>query len=292
MLIIKALFIGIVQGLTAFLPVSSSGHSMLLYTLLDMETTSPVAFMAAGHLGSLAAIIFFMRKEFLHILAEIVRIPGLLRKNIGDRFEQIRRGSVDPYRPIFTSNYGKITLLCLAGNIPTIVVGVFVHDLTERLSENILAVGMGFLISSIFLFVAAFLPNGKKVPQDLLLWQMLVVGVCQGAAVFPGVSRFAVTLAVFLLMGQTKKSSVICSLLMSVPVLAGAFLYTITDLFAQGFSGATPGMAVVCALASALTGCLVIRFCLRMVQKHKLTVFSVYCFLMALVCIGCHLFLA
>ena len=292
MLIIKALFIGIVQGLTAFLPVSSSGQSMLLYTLLDMKTMSPVAFMAAGHLGSLAAIIFFMKKELLHILAEVVRIPGLIKKNLSDRFEQIRRGSVDPYKPVFTSNYGKITFLCLAGNIPTIVVGVFVHDLTERLSENILAVGMGFLISAVFLLVAAFLPNGKKVPQDLLLWQMLLVGVCQGVTVFPGVSRFAVTLAVFLLLGQTRKSSIICSMLMSVPVLAGAFCYTVGDLFVKGFSLEIFGVVVVCAIASALIGCLVIRGCLHLVQKCKLTVFSVYCFLLALGCIGCHLYLA
>ena len=89
MLIIKALLIGIVQGFTAFLPVSSSGHSMLLYTLLDMETASPVAFMAAGHLGALVAIIFFMKRELLHIVAEIIRIPGLIRRNVTDRFEQI-----------------------------------------------------------------------------------------------------------------------------------------------------------------------------------------------------------
>ena len=169
---------------------------------------------------------------------------------------------------------------------------MFVHDLTERLSENILAVGMGFLISAVFLLVAAFLPNGKKVPQDLLLWQMLLVGVCQSVTVFPGVSRFAVTLAVFLLLGQTRKSSIICSMLMSVPVLAGAFCYTVGDLFVKGFSLEIFGVVVVCAIASALIGCLVIRGCLHLVQKCKLTVFSVYCFLLALGCIGCHLYLA
>ncbi len=292
MLIIKALFIGIVQGLTAFLPVSSSGHSMLLYTLLDMKTTSPVAFMAAAHLGSLVAILFFMKKELLHILAELLRIPGLVHRNISQRVEQIKKGTLEPYHPVFTSNYGKITFLCLVGNIPTILVGVLVRDLTERLSENILSVGMGFLISAIFLLVAAFLPNGKKVPQDLVLWQILVVGICQGATVFPGVSRFAVTLAVFLLLGQTKKSAIICSILMSVPVLAGAFVYTIGNLFAKGFSGETLGVVVVCALASALIGCLAIRGCLRLVQKHSLHIFSLYCFLLALLCIGCHLYLA
>lgn len=290
MLIIKALFIGIVQGFTAFLPVSSSGHCILLYSLLDMEATSPVAFMAAGHLGSLAAIVFFMKRELLHIFAEILKIPGLFRRKAFERFEQIKRGSVDPYRPILTSNYGKITVLCLVGNIPTIIVGIAVHDLTDQLSENILAVGMGFLITAVFLLVAALLPGGKKVPQDLTLWQILLAGVCQGATVFPGVSRFALTLAVFMLMGQTKKSSMICSLLMSVPVLAGAFLYTVTDIFSQGFSGETLGIVTVCVLASGFTGCLVIRSCLHLVQKHKLTVFSVYCFLMALLCIGCHLY--
>lgn len=292
MLIIKALFIGIVQGLTAFLPVSSTGHGMLLYTLLDMKTTSPVAFMAAAHLGSLVAILFFMKKELLHILAEILRIPGLVRRNVTDRVEQIKNGTLEPYRPIFTSNYGKITFLCLVGNIPTILAGVLIHDLTEQLSENILAVGMGFLISAIFLLVAAFLPNGKKVPQDLLLWQILLVGICQGVTVFPGVSRFAVTLAVFLLLGQTKKSAIICSILMSVPVLAGAFVYTIGNLFAKGFSGETFGIVIVCAIESALTGCLLIRSCLRLVQKRSLHIFSLYCFLLALLCIGCHLYLA
>lgn len=292
MLIIKAFLIGIVQGITAFLPVSSSGHNMLLYTLLDMEMASPVAFTAAGHLGALVAIIFFMKREFLHILAEIMRIPGLIRRNVSDRFEQIKRGSVEPYRPMFTTNYGKITFLCVAGNIPTIIVGIFVHGLTERLSENILAVGMGFLITAIFLLVAALLPNGRKTPQDLVLWQILLVGICQGATVFPGVSRFAVTLAVFLLLGQTKKSSVICSVLMSAPVLAGAFIYTVGDLFLEGFSVETLAVTVVCTAASALTGCLFIRGCLRLVQRCRLTFFAVYCFLLAILCIGCHLYLA
>ncbi len=290
-MLIKAILIGIIQGLTAFLPVSSSGHSMLLYAALHIETASPVAFLSAGHLGSLVAVLLFFKRELLQVVAQIFQLPGLLKRNARERFAQIQEGTITPYQRLFTTNYGKITCLCLVGNIPTVLWGIYFHDLAKQLAENTLAIGIGCLFSAIFLLVASLLPSGKKLPQDLMLWQILVAGICQGAAVFPGVSRFAITLSVFLLLGQTKKSSIICSMLMSVPILAGSFFYTVGELFANGFSGMVAASVVICIVVSAVIGCLVIRPCIRFVQTHKLTIFCVYSFCMAVLCIGYHLVL-
>lgn len=291
-MLLKAVLLGILQGIFEFLPVSSAGHVMLFYTLLHMKTASPVAFLSAAHLGSLVAICFLFQRELKHVAAELLQIPGRLRLNFRRYVEQLKNGVREPYHPMFTSNYGRLAMLCTVGNIPTVLLGIFFRQMADELAGNILAVGMGFLVTAIFLLVAGVMPQGTKTPQDLVWWQMLLLGLCQGVAVFPGVSRFALALCLLVFFGQNRKSSVLCAVLMQVPVLLGAFLYTVRDLFSGKDTAVTVVSAVLCIVFSALTGCLVIRTMLKHVHKRRLLSFSLYCVLLALICIACHLVMA
>ncbi len=291
-MLLKAGLLGILQGIFEFLPVSSAGHMMLFYTLLHMKTASPIAFLSAAHLGSLIAVCFLFQKELLYILAELFQIPGKLKTNMKDYIEQLRNGVRDPHRPLFTSNYGRLAMLCTVGNVPTVILGIGFRQLAEELSTNLLAVGMGFLITAIFLLVAGVIQQGEKTPQDLVWWQILLLGVCQGLAVFPGVSRFALVLCLLILFGQTRKSSVLCAVLMQVPVLLGAFLYTVRDLFTGEDIAMTAAAMLLSIVLSALTGCFLIRTMLKRIHKRSFISFALYCVLLALICIACHLYLA
>ena len=291
-MLLKAGLLGILQGIFEFLPVSSAGHLMLFYTLLHMKTASPIAFLSAAHLGSLMAICFLFQKELLHITAELMQIPGKLKANTKNYIEQLKNGVREPYHPLFTSNYGRLAMLCTVGNVPTVILGIFFRQMADELSTNILAVGMGFLITAIFLLVAGVIQQGTKTPQDLVWWQILLLGVCQGGAVFPGVSRFALVLCLLILFGQTRKSSVLCAVLMQVPVLFGAFVYTVRDLFTGEDIVMTAAAMLLCIVLSALTGCFLIRTMLKRIHKRSLISFSLYCVLLALICIACHLYLA
>lgn len=291
-MLLKAGLLGILQGIFEFLPVSSAGHLMLFYTLLHMKTASPVAFLSAAHLGSLVAVCFLFQKELLHSIAELLQIPGKLKANTKNYIEQLKNGVREPYHPLFTSNYGRLAMLCTVGNIPTVILGIFFRQLAEKLATNILAVGLGFLITAIFLLVAGVIQQGTKTPQDLTWWQILLLGICQGCAVFPGVSRFALVLCLLILFGQTQKSSIRCAVLMQVPVLLGAFVYTVRDLFSNGNIAVTAVAMLLCILLSALTSCFLIRTMLKRIHKRSFLGFSLYCVLLALICIACHLYLA
>lgn len=291
-MLLKAILLGLIQGIFEFLPVSSSGHVMLVYTLLQVKTASPAAFLSAAHLGSLIAVLFYFKKDVLHVVSELLQLPGRLKKNMDTYIEQLKHGIREPYHPLFTNNYGKIAMLCTVGNLPTAVLGIYLRHVVDETADNVLVVGMGFLITAILLLVASVMPVGRKTPQDLTLWQMLLVGVCQGLAVFPGVSRFAVVMCMLMILGQTKKGSVICAMLMQIPVLFGAFIYTVSGLFAGESGLAVVGAACLCAVLSAFLGCLLIRMMLTYVHKHKMLIFAVYCVVLAVVCTGCHLYFA
>lgn len=288
MLILESILLGILQGIFEFLPVSSAGHLALFFQLLEIDMPSCLSVLTLAHLGSLVAIVRFYMKDIRKILAKLLRIPAGFIENTRIWYHNKKEGDTNRYKWIFHSNYGKLALLVTLGNVPTVIFGLFFGNLAESVVDSYLAVGIGFLFSAVFLLVSTFLPKGERVPRELHVWEILVVGTCQGGAVFPGVSRFALTLSVFLLLGMTKRSALKCSLFLSLPVILGAFIRECPGLFSEGFSWELLGGYLAVFVFAAFIGMLMIRWCLNLVLDRKMTLFAAYCLLLGIFSIGCH----
>lgn len=225
MFIIQSILLGILEGVFVFLPVSSSGHLALIGRLLHMSRQpSMLAMLSLAHLGSMFGILFLFKKDLKRILAEIAAVPGLIKTNIKIWISNKKEGAGSRFKRGLRTNYGRMALLLVLGTLCTCFFGVLFTDIAAGAAGNYLSIGVGFLFSAVFLLVASFLPRGQRLPRELQVWEILVVGIFQGAAVFPGVSRMAVTLTMLLLMGLTRKAAVKCSLFMSFPVAFGAFI--------------------------------------------------------------------
>lgn len=245
MKILKAMLVGLVQGVTEFLPVSSSGHLTILSKL--GIAPSSVFYNLSLHLATLLALLFVMRKEAWEVLRHPIR---------GD---------------------GKYILLA---SLPTVGIAF----LFKKLSPELLAgsmLGFGFLLTSAFLLFAEVIgrdAKGRKLGGGI----SLVTGVMQGIAVLPGVSRSGATLTALRSMGVDADRAARFSFLLSVPVIVGGFLL---EGIESGFSaaGADPTEILAAAVTALFSGALAVRFMLRQVKKG-LKPFIPYTFALGVLC--------
>lgn len=289
MFIIQSIVLGILEGIFAFLPVSSSGHLALVGRLLHMNRQpSMLAMLALAHLGSSFGVVLLFKKDVQRIIGELFEVPGLIKTNIKIWLSNKKEGAGSRFKRGLHTNYGRMAMLLVLGNLCTCVFGAFFSGIAVDAAESYLSMGVGFLFSAVFLLVAAFLPRGQRLPRELQIWEILVIGIFQGAAVFPGVSRVAVTLSMLLLMGQTRKGAVKCSLLMSLPISLGAFLWECRFLFDGEFDWILLFSYILLLLSSALSSMLLVRTMVRRTTKGSLSVFAFYSLLIAIVAIVCH----
>lgn len=245
MKVVKALVVGVVQGLTEFLPVSSSGHLALL-AKVGVAPTS-VFYNLALHLATLVALLVVMRKEILEILSHPIT--------------------------------GKGKYLALA-SVPTAVIAfLFKKFFPELLLGSLL--GFGFLLTSaLLLLVHLFCRENKgKMPCAKI---SLATGILQGIAVLPGVSRSGATIAALRLGGVDAEEAARFSFLLSIPVIVGGFLL---EGIESGFSvaGADGWEIFVAAVAAFLSGMLAVKFMLKQIKKGLLP-FVIYTFVLGVVC--------
>lgn len=244
MSLVKAVLLGIVQGLTEFLPVSSSGHLVLGKHLLGVHTAG-AGFEVFVHLGTLLAIVVHYRKDLLEMAASVLRIR---------RDEHLR-----------------MFLLILLASIPAAVVGLLFEDRLEALfGEPAWAAGF-LLLTGTVLILTRFAPSGERSVGPV---SGFLIGVAQAVAIIPGVSRSGATISagIFLKVGREKAARF--SFLLVVPALLGAALLTLRK------EPPAPGMMTayaVGAVAAFVSGYLALRWLLAAVAKGRFDLFGWYC---------------
>ena len=204
MSIIDALLLGLVQGLSEVLPVSSSGHLAILKNLLQIKETG-LLFSVLLHVGTLVAVFAAFRRDLKKLLLEGCKLVYDFWENIRVYFKNRHEQEAIRYRKLVSNNYRRLLLLLLVSTIPTALEGVFLSNLVLQAESNLLAPAIGLFITGVFLLIIDFFPAGKKIPKDVSYKTALLIGVFQGIAVFPGISRLGITLAVCLMCGFNKK---------------------------------------------------------------------------------------
>ncbi len=255
---LHGLILGLVQGLTEFLPVSSSGHLVLAETLL--RTGPPnVAFEVFLHLATLLAAILALRPE-------LTRIFAYLSSSFGIRWVSIRSDSLREGKRLFWS--------LMLGTIPAAAAGLLLEKHIEVFFHDPRFVGFSLIFTGLVLFSTRLAP---KRGGPLEMGSALAMGLAQALALLPGVSRSGMTLAAGLLTGVQREKAVRFSFLLSVPVILGAGILKLKDGF--GATGMSPLTLVIAFVAAFLSGALAIQVLLRVVIAGRLSLLGFYCLL-------------
>lgn len=246
MTVLQAIILGIVQGLTEFLPVSSSGHLVIFQHIFNIQE-APLTFDVLVHMGTLVAVFIAFWEDILMILK----------------------------RP-----FSKLTYLIVVGCIPAALLGYFLQPVFEQAFESLLVVGVGLFFTGFILKISENLSRksiGLKEEYETSYWNALFVGLLQGLAIIPGISRSGSTIAGGLLAGMDRNFAARFSFLLSIPVILGAGIIKIKDLFVIGVASENIISYIVGPLAAAVFGYMAIKLVLRMVKQGRLAVFSYYC---------------
>ncbi|MGI6548842.1 MAG: undecaprenyl-diphosphatase UppP [Syntrophomonadales bacterium] len=259
MSIIEALLLGLVQGLTEFLPVSSSGHLVIFQHLLGIQEP-PLTFDTLVHLGTLIPVFVVFWPD----IAEILKKP-----------------------------FSRLPILVVVGCIPAAAMGILLEPVFEKAFESLLVVGIGLLITGFILVLAEKLSTRdlrNKNWSTMTAWDAILIGVMQGIAITPGISRSGSTIAGSLLRGLNREYAARFSFLLSIPVIMGAGLLQLKDLPAGAFAGLNWIPYLVGPAVAAVSGYVAIKLVLRFVKSGRLSVFSYYCWAVGLITLVSYVF--
>jgi len=254
--LVETIFLGLIQGITEWLPVSSTGHLKLAQHFLGW--TVPIAFDGILHIGTLLVIIFFFRKEVGGVLSALVRLD-------------------------FKSESGQLIAPIIIGTIPTILIGLVFGNMIENHFSNVLPIATALIIFGLILYVSKL---GKEQTAKISLLAALIIGTAQGIAITPGVSRSGATIAMALLLGIEHERAFKFSFLLSIPSILGAAGLT---LYEERTQLVTAGIGWTEIIAGTVVATIVGYFALRLLQKtiigRKFHLFSLYCWLLGAVLI-------
>ncbi len=263
----EAVFLGVLQGLTEFLPISSSGHLVLSQYLLDIREPQ-LFFDIMVHVGTLGAIFAVYYRELGEIITEGCRL-------LLDRTTY--RNPVASFR----QNASRLFIWwIIVGTIPAVLVGLFLEDFVEQLFGNPTFVAVALIVTGAILQLPRLRIQHQPKRTQLNLWDSIRIGCAQALAIIPGISRSGSTISVGLLTGLTPDLAARYSFLMSIPAIVGALVFKLKDLGEIQVAGAA---ILVGALSSLVVGYIALRLLLKMLNRGRFSVFSYYCWGVALV---------
>lgn len=260
---IQALLLGLLQGLTEYLPVSSSGHLAIGQALFGLDDgSSNLAFTVLLHVATVLSTVVILWSEIVWLFKDLFK---------------------------FKWNEGtKYIVNILISMIPVAIVGFFFKDKIEEVfGSGLFIVGIMLLVTAALLTFSYFAKPRQK--EHISPIHAFIIGIAQACAVMPGLSRSGSTIATGLLLGNKKEKLAQFSFLMVIPPILGEALLDVKDIFEVGFSealsGISPMAALVGFLAAFISGCFACKWMINLVKKGKLVWFAVYCAIIGVIAI-------
>ncbi|MGG3468041.1 undecaprenyl-diphosphate phosphatase [Neobacillus pocheonensis] len=239
---LEALILGIIQGLTEFLPISSTGHLYLGRNLFGLQEAG-LLLDTMLHVGTLLAVFVFYKDEFI----KIIKNP-----------------------------FSKLTILLIVGTIPAVIFGLAFKDFIDEISKTGVTIGWEFLITGIFLWLADSAKNGHKKMDDISYKDALIIGTFQAVAIMPAISRSGMTIVAALWRKLDRETAAYFSFLLSTPAIAGAIVLQTKDLLGGAGEEISLSALLVGIVSSALFGYVAVRWMIGYLKKHSLKPFAIY----------------
>lgn len=251
MTFLQVILLSFIQGLTEFLPVSSSGHLVIVPALLKFTTTPSILFDVTLHLGTLLAVIAFLWKDIVHI------VKGLIHRK---------------------KEYWILLFKIIIAVFPAAIMGLLFNKELEMIFQFPLFVGYAYFGTAMLLFLTLFLKDKGKTMFTITWWDALIIGLMQACALVPGFSRSGFTLVAALVVGMKKKEAFRFSFLISIPAILGAFLFKLPDMRME--SGLP--LYMVGFLIAMIVGFFSLYLLRLILKKSSLYLFAIYCLLLAI----------
>ncbi|MCR5160935.1 MAG: undecaprenyl-diphosphate phosphatase [Lachnospiraceae bacterium] len=285
MTVLQSIFLGIVQGLTEFLPVSSSGHLAIFQNIFHIDTGSSILYDILLHVGTLLVVLIVYWKDIWKLILEFFGMVADIFRNIRIWFENRNAITLTPYKNIVGTNYRKFVILLIVSTIPTGIIGVLGKKLIADASATLIIPGICLIITGILLLISDRAENCVKIPKDVSYKEGVIIGIAQGFATLPGLSRSGTTITACLLCGLNRSFAVKYSFILSIPAILGAAVFEIGDAAAETITAGMVGTYLAGMIAAAIVGYVCIRTMLVIVRKRKFKYFAFYCFAIGIVSI-------
>ncbi len=257
--ILEAIFLGFIQGATEFLPISSSGHLVLIPAIFGLSQPN-LSLIAIAHLGTLLAVLIYFWHDLWAILIAVLQ-------GLRDR---------DP----MGSSDSRLGWYIVVGSIPAAVIGLLFADFFEEVFGSPQIAAFFLLITAVLLVFGERVLTGVKSIAQMNWPDAIIVGLTQTMALFPGVSRSGSTIAAGLWRGLDRESAARYSFLLGVPAILGAGLLSVFDIISAGNIGPQLPIYIATFLTAAVVGYACIAFLLRWLRNHSFYVFAIYCALL------------
>jgi len=253
------IILGIIQGLTEWLPISSTGHLKIAEHFLKFPTSeNSLLFDFILHIGTLVVILFFFRSDIKNMLSALVHLD-------------------------FKTEYGKLVPLIIVGTIPAAITGVALENLIEQAFQSLLPIAIAFLLCGVMLYSAR---DGKAKTKDMSYLTAIIVGVAEGIAIIPGLSRSGLTIAVALLLGIKREKAFKFSFLLSIPAIIGVIGYTtVKDFDKLAFAGLGWIEILAGVTAAMIVGYGALNLLWKIIAGKKFHLFAFYCWILGLILI-------
>jgi len=263
MTLLQAFFLGVLQGATEFLPISSSGHLVLLPWLLGWPA-SGLAFDVVVHWGTALAVVVYFWRDWVALVR--AAFHSLLERSLADA-------------------NARLAWFILLGTLPAALIGYLLKDFFEGMFARPVAAA-GFLLLTAAILAASEYFGRRQRDLDTLAWpDALMIGLAQALAIFPGLSRSGATIAAGLARGLRREPAARFSFLLATPIILGAGLLQTMDLAQAGNLAAQAPTLIVGFVTAGLVGFGCIHFLLRYLQRHRLYPFAVYCAVAGFICL-------
>lgn len=265
--IIQGIIIGIVQGLTEFLPVSSSAHLVFIQNILGVQ--SSLAFDTFLHLGSLLAVLWFFRGDIVQMLKSWwLSIGDILQGRFKEGFDE------DPYK--------RLAWYVILATVPVALAGVLFEDAVDALFAGALYVPAFFLfVTGTILYLSQRMASGEINFRTVSKKEALFMGLGQACAVLPGLSRSGTTIAAGLVIGLDKEFAAKFSFILSIPAIFGAFVLQLKDIGSSLDANFLP--VILGFVAAFVAGYVAIKWMLDLIQKKNLDIFAYYCWAVGII---------
>jgi undecaprenyl-diphosphatase len=263
---LKYIFLALLQGLTEFLPVSSSGHLVFYQKIFDFQEPL-LLFDIILHLATALSVIVFLKKDLAVIIFDSIK--GCQKIVSGEKF-----------KTVFKMNGGfRLAVLVLLAMVPSIIFGLLLNEFADKLFGSLKVISVTFLINGGILFATKIISQGKR--DKINLKDALFIGIMQAIAIFPGISRSGSTIACGIFRGLDKNSAARFSFILSVPTILAAAIFKLKDgLGAINVGFITLSFSFLVAFISGYFSLIVLS---KMIARAKFHYFAYYCWLMGII---------